>query len=238
MARTRTLLASLLLPCLIPACAPSTPRPAPRDPVLYRDDFTHGLSNWSAELQSPGTLSARDGQLTIDVPAGCTLWFKPLLTSPVLIEYDATVISQGGPNDRVSDLNCFWMARDARAPADLFATHRTGAFADYNLLKTYYIGLGGNSNTTTRFRRYIGHPTRRPLLPEHDLRDPADLIRPNVPTHIKLVADNRRIEFWRDGRRVFSLDDPAPYTSGWFAFRTVHNHMTVRNFVVRRPSRP
>ena len=42
-------------------------------------------------------------------------------------------------------------------------------FAAYNDLKTYYVGLGGNRNTTTRFRRYIGDPETRPLLPEHDL---------------------------------------------------------------------
>ena len=35
------------------------------------------------------------------------------------------------------------MARDARSPDDLFATKRSGAFADYNPLRCYYVGLGG-----------------------------------------------------------------------------------------------
>ena len=46
----------------------------------------------------------------------------------------------------------------------MFAQARSGAFADYNDLLTYYVGLGGNRNTTTRFRRYIGDPVLRPLL--------------------------------------------------------------------------
>ena len=76
------------------------------------------------------------------------------------------MISAGGKNDRVSDLNCFWMARDSRNPDDLFAVHRTGKFADYNQLLCYYVGVGGNTNTTTRFRRYIGDANTRPLLPQ------------------------------------------------------------------------
>ena len=41
----------------------------------------------------------------IETPAGCTVWFKRALEGPIMIEYDATVISAGGANDRVSDLN-------------------------------------------------------------------------------------------------------------------------------------
>ena len=77
-----------------------------------------------------------------------------------MIQYEATVVSAGGPNDRVSDLNSFWMATDPRTPEDLFAHDRSGKFAEYNLLDMYYVGLGGNGNTTTRFRRYIGDDNR------------------------------------------------------------------------------
>jgi hypothetical protein len=179
-------------------------------------------------------VQSRDGKLVIDVPAGCTVWFKPVIKGPVLIEYEATVIKAVGPNDRVSDLNCFWMARDARSPKDIFATRRSGKFTDYNQLRTYYVGLGGNSNTTTRFRRYIGDVENRPLLPEHDLRDPKDLIVPNVPQTIRLVACGPLIQYYRDDRRLFELIDTEPYTSGWFGFRTVHNHMAIRRFRVYR----
>src|SRR4051794_19439874 len=89
---------------------------AMEQPMLFSDDFDKDLANWTAELESGGVVDARDDKLIIDVPAGCTVWFKPVIDGPVAIEYQATVISAGGKNDRVSDLNCFWMARDARSP--------------------------------------------------------------------------------------------------------------------------
>src|SRR5271170_3630947 len=79
--------------------------------LIQSDDF-HDLHQWSSELEKGGKVVAEDGRLEIDVPAGATVWFKPRLTGPVFIQYDATVVSKGGVNDRVSDLNCFWMATD------------------------------------------------------------------------------------------------------------------------------
>ena len=223
----------LLLGCVWIAAAQSSLPFAP-GPLLHSDDFHHGLAEWAAELEKPGTIEARNGVLNIDVPAGCTLWFRPELEGPIVIEYDATEVQAGGPNDRVSDLNAFWMATDARSPGDLFATKRSGAFADYNQLRAYYVGQGGNSNTTTRFRRYIGDPEVRPLLPEHDLGSPEVLLQPNVSKHVQLVAMGKRIQYYSDGKRLFDFEDPSPYTRGRFAFRTVTNHLQVRNFRIYR----
>lgn len=203
--------------------------------LLYADDFRGGLSRWSVELEKPGRVEAKDGTLEMDVPAGCTVWFRPELSSPVMIQYQATMIRRGGPNDRVSDLNCFWMARDARSPKNLFATKRSGKFADYNQLLAYYVGQGGNGNTTTRFRRYIGDPELRPLLPEHDLA--TELLEANTPHEIQLVANGRRIQYWDNGKLIFDYDDAAPYTRGRFGFRTTFSHIVVRNFRVYRLAR-
>jgi hypothetical protein len=201
--------------------------------LLFSDGF-HDLRNWVSELERPGRIEAHDGVLTVDVPAGCTLWFRPELSGPVTIEYEARMIRAGGPNDRVSDLNAFWMATDSRSPADLFATHRSGKFGEYNQLRAYYVGQGGNSNTTTRFRRYIGSPAERPLLPEHDLRAPDLLLRPNVWQVVRLVAYGNRIQYSRDGKLIFDFQDPDPYTRGHFGFRTTFSHVELRNFRVYR----
>jgi hypothetical protein len=192
------------------------------------------LQQWSIELEQPGTVRALDGVLEIDVPAGTTLWFKPELSGPIAIMFDATAIAAGGPNDRVSDLNVFWMARNKDGEPAPFAQPRSGAFADYNDLLTYYVGLGGNSNTTTRFRRYIGDPVSRPLLPEHDLSTPEFLLTPNRSQTIMLVADGPRIEYWRDGVRLLQYEDPSPYTRGWFAIRTVRSHLRIERLRVHR----
>jgi hypothetical protein len=202
--------------------------------VLASDDFQRGLDQWSIELEQPGSVRAADGVLQIDVPAGATLWLKQELTAPIAIVFDATAVSAGGPNDRVSDMNTFWMATNKDGPAAPFVQPRSGRFADYNDLLTYYVGLGGNSNTTTRFRRYIGDPVDRPLLPEHDLSSAEALLVPNKKQTIMLIAHGSRIEYWRDGVRLLHFDDRAPYTRGWFAIRTVRSHLRIEGLRVHR----
>jgi hypothetical protein len=194
--------------------------------LLYSDDFEHGLSRWSVELEKPGRVEAKNGILLLDVPAGVTVWFRPELTGPVRIEYDAVMMQRGGPNDRVSDLNCFWMATNVHP--------RTGRFAEYNDLRAYYVGQGGNGNTTTRFRRYIGDPELRPLLPEHDLSAKYVLLTPGVTQHIELVASGDRVQYVNNGRVIFDFHDPAPYTHGQFGFRTTFSHVELRHFRIYR----
>jgi hypothetical protein len=202
--------------------------------VLARDDFAGKLSQWRSELEKGGSVAARDGALEIDIPGGGTVWFKTPFEGPLIISYDVVVVQAGEPNDRVSDLNCFWMARDPRTPKDLFATQRSGKFSEYDSLQCYYVGLGGNSNTTTRFRRYIGAPGNRPLLREHDLSAREFLITPNVSQRIQLVAAGPTIAYYRDGKRIFSYNDAEPYVSGWFAFRSTASHLQIKHFSVSR----
>lgn len=196
---------------------------------LFSEDFSGDLSDWIAEGTQPRLTG---GEIELDTPVGTTVWFKPELLGNVLIEYDVTVLRMGGPNDRVSDLNCFWMATDPAHPTDLFAAgpQRQGVFANYDNLNLYYVGYGGNSNTTTRFRRY--HAGRRELLGEHT--DPARLIIPNHTYRIQLVVCDGVVEFYRDGERLFRYEDPAPYRRGHFGLRTVQNHLSMDNFRVVR----
>ena len=202
---------------------------------IFRDDFAPDLAAWRVEQMPGGTVTARDGALAIDDAAGCTVWFREKLTAPVEISYDIVAVSRGGPHDRVSDVNCFWMANDPRAPGALPAV-RTGKFSDYDSLLTYYVGYGANGNTTTRFRRYDGTPAR-PLLPEHDLNAKNLMLVPNQTVRIRLVARDGVAEFWRDGEKIFSFRDSTPLTSGWFGFRTVRSHLEIRNFRVALPAK-
>lgn len=199
--------------------------------MLHSDDFRAGLSRWAVELERGGRVEADDGTLIIDVPAGATIWFRTELQGPVMIEYDAELVDRGGPNDRVSDLNAFWMASDPYRP-DGTPYARSGALADYDTLLTYYVGQGGNGNTTTRMRRYVGEAGNRPLLPQHDRSDMKSLLQPNQMQTIRFIAAGSIVQYWRDGDLIFEMADPLPYRRGWFAVRTTQSHLRIRNFRV------
>jgi|UniRef100_UPI00404AE07D hypothetical protein len=195
--------------------------------------FTTDLTEWLVEQMPGGRVYPADHALVIEDIGGCTVWYRHALSAPMEITFEAKVVMQGGPHDRLSDLNCFWMATAPTEPDGLMAasTKRTGLFGDYDTLATYYVGYGGNDNSTTRFRRYTGTGDR-PLLPEHDLGDAAHLLVPNHVYQIKLVARAGRAEYWRNGELIFAYDDPTPLTQGYFGFRTVKSHLVIRNFKV------
>ncbi len=197
--------------------------------LVYTDKF-ESLDNWIPEVQKSehSSVKAVENSMEINVSKGATIWFKHKLSGDVVIKYNVVVVDQGGVNDRVSDMNCFWMAIDPKHPSDLFKSDRktTGHFHDYNPLKLYYVGLGGHNNTKTRFRRYRGDGTK-PLLEGHDLTDKKFMIEANRKYSVTLVAKNGTIQYYRDGILIYDFKDEHPYTEGWFGIRTVNNHMLI-----------
>lgn len=197
------------------------------------DDFRHGLSRWvlEAEAGSAAHVRVEDGVLDIDTPQGLSLWWRAPIRGPVAIEFDVLAVKAGGRNDAVSDVNAFWMATDPSVPSGSpLDNPRSGAFATYDTLRMYYVGIGGNRNTTTRLRRYVGRLGDRPLRPENDRNDPASLLVPNAWRHVRLVADGQGAAVDYAGARLFTLADASPYTRGWFALRTTKSHLKIRNF--------
>ena len=201
-------------------------------------------SYWSVESESPDYRVEFVGEgVEITAPKGLTMWYRKPVEAPCVIEYDARVM-QEREGDRLSDLNCFWMASDPAAE-DVFAraAERGGKFANCATLQLYYVGYGGNYNSTTRFRRYNGMPDPA-LLQEYT--DPAHLLEANRWYHIRLVcgapagSDNSvmagsdrpsmRVEYWIDGERLFDYTDPTPLASGWFGFRTTLSRTQFRGF--------
>lgn len=208
---------------------------AQAEPVAT-DDFRVDQGLWKVEQMPGGKVTIGAGALEIEDADGCTVWWREKLRAPVVISYEATVIDAGGPHDRVSDLNCFWMATDPKRAELLAPGHgRTGKFEDYDALRTYYVGQGGNTNTTTRFRRYAGGG-EKPLRPEHDKRDRRVLLEGNKPYQIQLAAlADGTVRYYRDGQLIFDFKDPAPLAEGWFGFRTVRSHLRIRHFKIERP---
>jgi rhamnogalacturonan endolyase len=225
--KTRVVLAACLL--VSGAAASSECRFGERGALVYQDDFEQPLNGYRLEYaQKPGNLIAnRDGRLLIDVDSGATVWLDKELSGNLSITYTRRVVVDGGKNDRLSDLNHFWMARDPANP-NLFT--RSGTFEEYDKLNLYYAGIGGNGNTSTRLRRYGAG--QRVLLGEH--LDPVHLLAPNRDYQVEIAVFEGCTRVRVDGKDYFSYRDPQPYTRGYFGFRTTWSRQTIDNLTIHR----
>jgi len=194
----------------------------------------HELSanDWLTEFEDPSTsnLLVTKDMIEVDASAGATVWYKTKLSGNVVISYDITVIDSGGRNDRVSDLNAFWMASD---PARDTPFNRNGKFSSYDDLDLYYAGVGGHDNTTTRFRRYR-HGKEKPVL--HEYTDKAHLLEGNKVYSVKIMVRDGRTSFSINEARYFEYGDEEPLKEGYFAFRTTRSRQRITNFRIERLS--
>lgn len=198
--------------------------------LIFSDNFESEKNNWIAEFEKSSTshLRADNGKLDINTSAGATIWFRNKLSGNIMITYDATVIDSAGINDRVSDLNAFWMALD---PSNENMSIRDGKFSSYDNLNLYYAGVGGNDNTTTRFRRY--HYTgEKPVIKEYLDKD--HLLEGNKIYSIKIVVVEGRTQFYLDNVLYFDYKDDNSLAEGYFAFRTTRSHQQIENFKIYR----
>lgn len=203
--------------------------------LIHSEDFNGDLFKWVKEVEPSDNseVSIKKGKLDINVGAGCSVWFKEKLEGKLLIEFDAVIVNEGGVNDNVQDLNTYWMANSPKNPDDIFkeSETRSGIYRNYFPMSLYYVGLGETQNRRSRFRRYDG-TGKRPWLPEHDLTESEYLLTGNQLYNIKIISFGNIIQYYRNDELLFELNDPTPFTSGHFSFRTVKNHMTLDNFRV------
>lgn len=224
--------AALLLAIVAGAAGAAQPACADwgrRGQLLFQDDFTGPLQGYVAEYAAkPGNVIAnKDGRLLIDVDSGATVWLGQPLSGDMLITYTRRVVVDGGPNDRLSDLNHFWMASDPRN-AHLFT--RAGKLEEYDKLDLYYVGMGGNGNSTTRLRRYGGG--QRLLLGE--FKDKEHLLEANRDYAVEIAVYKGCTRMRVDGREYFSYRDPQPLTHGYFGFRTTWSRQTIDDLKIYR----
>lgn len=176
--------------------------------------------------------------LEITAPKGLTLWYKERLTGDYEIRYDAKVVMQGGKHDRLSDLNCFWGANDPQHPGNLFARSRwrNGIFGNYKTLQLFYVGYGGNHNSTTRFRQYFGGGADmndslvRPVIKEYT--DPQHLLLPNKWYHIRIQVKKGKTSFYVNDEILFQLPTKDGEGDGHFGLRLLSNHVLFAGFRV------
>jgi Domain of unknown function (DUF6250) len=196
--------------------------------LIFKDKFDNNLDAWVAEYiaKSGSSIRIENKKLLIDVEAGATLWLKQPLSGNYTISYTRKVIMGRGKNDRLSDLNQFWMARDPHN-SNLFS--RTGVFEEYDKLQLYYAGIGGNTNTTTRFRKYLGTGERVLLT---DLQDQSHLLKANHDYKIDIGIYKGCTWLRVDGQVYFSYLDTEPLTQGYFGFRTTQSRQEIDDLVI------
>ena len=192
---------------------------------------------WQVESESPDYRVTYSGD-TCEIlsPKGLTLWRKEKMKAGMTVEYDACVVDEGREGDRLSDLNCFWLASDPNAK-DLWAraAWRSGIFVRCYTLQMYYLGYGGNYNTTTRFRRYDGDEAgvedaaRRPAILK-EYTDMDHLLKANHWYHVKIESKLGHTRFMIDGECIVDYLDPQPLEEGWFGFRTTLSRTRLTNF--------
>ena len=208
-----------------------------------QDNKTSGLNArqfhkyWKVESESPDyKVTFRGDTAEILSPKGLTLWRKEKMSGKVTIEYDACVVVEA-EGDRLSDLNCFWMASDPQYPDNIWKREkwRNGIFLNCYSLQLYYMGYGGNHNSTTRFRRYDGNEAavtnakaRPAILKEYT--DADHLLEANKWYHIKITNENNRVSYYINGVRLVDFRDAEPLTEGWFGFRTTLSRTRIANF--------
>ncbi|MEI6751836.1 MAG: DUF6250 domain-containing protein [Paludibacter sp.] len=197
--------------------------------LLYSDNFNKELSNWTAEFEIPETsgLKLVDSKLDLVSSRGATVWFNKKLSGNIMITYDEVLIEAGGTNDRVSDMNVFWMATDPANPEAMIK--RDGKFSSYDNLNLYYAGVGGHYNKFTRFRKY-NSDGNKPVLKEYN--DAAHLLVGNKKYSIKIIINNGFVQYYLNDELYWELKDETPYKEGYFGFRTTISHQQFENFKV------
>jgi rhamnogalacturonan endolyase len=202
--------------------------------IIFSDNFNNGYdtSVWKAEIAPEANSSVYPvkGTLMLDTKGGVTVWLNKLLTGNIVIEYKRKVLVRDGINDRLSDLNSFWMAADPRN-ANLFT--RKGVLEEYDSLRLYYVGMGGNTNKTTRFRKYTGSGERR-LIQEYT--DSAHLLVANKEYTIRIIVKDGITQYLADDVVYFTFKDADPLTKGYFGFRSTksrHEIDDVKVFTIK-----
>ena len=166
------------------------------------------LKNWTIEDHSGEVKIIVSGDtLEITAPKGLTLWYNQRLTGDYEISYRVKMLMQGGKYDRLSDLNCF------------------------------YVGYGGNHNSTTRFRQYFAKAAdtsdaiARPVIKEYT--DKSHLLFPNKWYDIQIRVEKGITTYRINGEELFRLTIKNNEGDGHFGLRLLENHTLFTDFQVK-----
>jgi len=187
--------------------------------------------DWFMEAEDgEGQVVWSGDECRITAPKGMTLWYTKEMVGNTVIEYEARIKPtkvDGKKEKRVSDLNCFVMADRCGGYG--------GTFVNNYALSMYYVGYGGNWNTTTRFRRYKGDKRGvnsaeyRPIVLK-EYTDTAHLLKADHWYKVRIEVKDGHFRYYIDNEQLVDYLDPKPLKRGYFGFRTTLSHAELRNF--------
>ncbi len=212
--KKKAFLLIMLIPLLLLRCATADQKKT----LIFSDDFSEELDpeTWIVEMDSTPSSKVyiENKRLILDTEGGVTVWLNKKLEGNYIIEYQRTVKVDDGINDRLSDFNQFWMASD---PDDINLFTRKGKFEEYDDLALYYVGVGGNYNSTTRFRKYDGKGERY-IIEEKNDND--FLLKANTGYLVKIIVNEGQLSYWMNDICYFQYFDSQALSSGYFGFRS------------------
>ncbi|HEY1091883.1 MAG TPA: DUF6250 domain-containing protein [Burkholderiaceae bacterium] len=240
-------LAALLLALPLAANAEDWCPPPAKIAIVASDDFNAGLANWRLEAEDAAAqVTAKDGLLDIQTPAGLSLWWHQPLSGDYAIRFEAQALpapaSARAHAGRLSDLNMFWNAAEADGAQP---RPRSGKFSAYDELRAYYVGFGANANTTTRLRVYEGQrrllqgfadassaePGEQPMHPGTRLH-PGQTLRIEIVSRRPTPTDPVHLRWSVNGQALFTRADAAPRLQGHFALRTTASRLQISKFQI------
>ncbi|SDF76819.1 MULTISPECIES: DUF6250 domain-containing protein [unclassified Duganella] len=192
--------------------------------TLMQDSFQRfDAQRWAVEAEAGNATAAayvERGALVLHADRGLTVWLRQQLLGHYEISFTRTVLADG----RLSDLNFFW---EAQLPQGFT---QSGKLEEYDRLKLFYAGIGGNTNSTSRFRYYDGSGVRN-LLQEYTA--PEYLLKARHAYRVRIVVDARGTRLYVDDKEYFNAPGPL-LGGGYFGFRTTQSRQRVENFSVKR----
>lgn len=201
--------------------------------AIEQDDFSVlAPRRWRIETQDPAgsAVYVEQQRLIMDTRAGMTVWLDRPLRGTYRIEFLRQVLVAGQANDRLSDMNLFWGAHEpGLATGQLQLKQRNGVLEAYDNMASWYVGMGGNGNSTTRFRWYDGSGERH-LLGEHLEAD--YLLEAGRIYRIRVEVTAEQTAYWVDDRLMFQQAREGRPTDGYFGFRSVWSRQAISRFRV------
>ncbi|MFC2076686.1 DUF6250 domain-containing protein [candidate division KSB1 bacterium] len=198
----------------------------PGDIPYFQDDFALDLRYWWWEGGEP---KIDDGELCLDGRGPSILWCRIPFRGKISIEYTARAILGLGGNDRLSDLNFYWMTSHRSKQMDVqqfFESRSAGELDPDGNYRAYRLENGGDDNRVTRLVRFDPDSGRTVLV---EYRDRNLLLEPNQDYRYRLLIGYWLLEVYRDDELVLRIDDPNLITPGYFGLASQDSHVHFDN---------